>query len=258
MHPEFGIAREEKNYLYYMEYENDSGAFHFHSQIELYFVEEGEMEVTVNNRKTMLKGGQMSVSLGYDAHAYKTPEHSRSSVFIIPAFMCKDFLSAVAGKKVSDPFITDVNTVKKIREYILQLLSHRENSIMVSGLIYIILGTIMESISFEKSDKPADTDLASHLLFYINENYKRDISLDVLSREFGFTKSYISRYFKDCFGIGITRYINILRLKNAVVLLEEEKNNITYCALESGFNSLRTFYRVFSEEFGCTPKEYIK
>lgn len=258
MHPEFGITREEKNYLFYMEYQNDSGIFHFHSQIELYFIDEGEMEVTVNDRKTILSAGEMSVSLGYDAHAYKTPRHSNSAVFIIPAFMCKDFLSAVAGKKVSDPFIIDKTVVKKIREYVLQIEAHRENLILVSGLIYVILGTVMENISFEESDKPVDTDFASGLLFYINENYKSDMSLEVLSHKFGFTKSYISRYFKDCFGIGLNRYINILRLKNAILLLKEGKNNITYCAMESGFNSLRTFYRVFGEEFGCSPKDYIR
>ena len=27
---------------------------------------------------------------------------------------------------------------------------------------------------------------------------------------------------------------------------------------ESGFGSLRTFYRVFAEEFGCSPREYLR
>ena len=68
---------------------------------------------------------------------------------------------------------------------------------------------------------------------------------------------YNSRYFKNCFGIGLSRYITMVRLKNALMLMHEGKNTLTYCALESGFNSLRTFYRVFNEEFNSTPKEYI-
>ena len=48
----------------------------------------------------------------------------------------------------------------------------------------------------------------------------------------------------------------MVRLKNALMLMHEGKHTLTYCALESGFNSVRTFYRAFSEEFDCTPKEY--
>ena len=53
------------------------------------------------------------------------------------------------------------------------------------------------------------------------------------------------------------KYLTIVRLKNALMLMYEKKHSITYCALESGFSSVRTFYRAFSEEFACSPKEYI-
>ena len=69
---------------------------------------------------------------------------------------------------------------------------------------------------------------------------------------------FISKYFKSNLDIGLIRYINILRLKNAIKLMLTKQYNITQCAMESGFNTLRTFYRVFSEEFSCTPKEYLK
>ena len=41
------------------------------------------------------------------------------------------------------------------------------------------------------------------------------------------------------------------------MLLKDEKNTHTFCALESGFNSVRTFYRAFKKEFGCAPQEYV-
>ena len=62
MRAKFGIERERHNKLYYKSYTNDKGAFHFHSQIELYFVDDGEMEVVVGNRRRTLQGGQMSVA----------------------------------------------------------------------------------------------------------------------------------------------------------------------------------------------------
>ena len=258
MQAKFGIERERQNKLFYKSYQNDKGAFHFHSQIELYFVDEGEMEVTVNNHNRLLKAGEMSVALSFDAHAYKTPSASKSSVLIIPSYMCEEFISAIKHKRVTNPFILDKSKVTKIKECIEEISKDGINDIKLHGYIYVILGIVIENISFESATEAIEPSLSSKLLFYINDNSKSDISLSSLSHHFGYSESYISRYFKSCFGIGISQYITMLRLKNAVMLMHENKGNITYCALESGFNSLRTFYRAFYNEFNCSPKEYFK
>ena len=254
----FGIQREKNNHLFYKEYENDKGLCHFHSQIELYFIDDGEMEVIVNDKKRLLTKGQMSVALSYDAHAYKTPEYSKSSTFIIPAFMCADFIESIKGKQASFPFILELDTVKKIKECIKEINNPQINSISLSGYIHIILGCILDSVGFEEANKVLDTDFASQLLFYINENFTSDISLKTISQTFGYSESYISRFFKENFNIGFNQYVNILRLKNVLLLMSENNYNITYCAMESGFTSMRTFYRVFYNEFGCTPKKYME
>lgn len=259
MQPQFGIERERHNKLFWKHYQNDKGVLHFHSQIELYFVDEGEMEVFVNNHRKILKGGEMSVALSYDAHSYRTPKTSKSSVFIIPAYLCEEFLAVIKDKEVSDPFICNIETVKKIKSYLRELQTKSVNSIEQLGYIYVILGIIMDSICFESNEKkPVDTQLSSRILFYINENYKTNITLDALSSVFGYSPSYLSRYFKSCFHIGLSQYLTAVRLKHALALMHEQRYTLAYCALESGFNSIRTFYRTFYHEFGCSPKEYIK
>lgn len=257
MHPEFGIKREKQNFLFYKEYTNDKCLFHFHSQIELYFVDGGEMEMLVNNHRRTLSAGELSVALSYDAHAYKTPKESSSSVFIIPSFMCEEFINEIRHKRVTNPFITDTLVTGRIKECIREINKGNLNHITLKGYIYLILGLVTENISFEEAEEAVDTKLSSRILFYINENFRENITLASIASHLGFSASYISRYFKSCFNIGINQYITIIRLKNALMLMHEEKHSLTYCALESGFNSMRTFYRVFAEEFGCSPKEYL-
>lgn len=257
MQAKFNVDRERNNRLFYKEYTNDKCIFQFHSQIELYFVDEGEMEFVVNNHRRTLEAGEMSVALSYDSHAYKTPEFSKSSVFIIPIYMCESFINATKNKKATYPFILDKDIVKKIKGYIRELCVDDINEIKQTGYIHLILGIIMENIFFESSDNVIDTELSSRMLFYINERFNRDISLDTLSSELGLHKTYISRYFKECFNVGFNQYLTTIRLKNALILMNDGHHSITECAMESGFNSMRTFYRVFSKEFGCTPKEYL-
>lgn len=258
MEPVFRIDREEQNFLSYETYKNDSSIFCFHSQIELYFIDEGEMDITVNHSRRTLKGGEMSVALSYDAHTYSTPDFSKSSALFIPVHMCPDFIESVKGKRATSPFICDKDVVSEIKTLAEKLSNTKNNTVKAQGFIYLILGIISENIFFESAKENIDTSLSSKLLMYVNDNFKEDISLVSVAREFGYNESYISRYFKSCFRIGFNRYLCTIRLKNVLIMMKEKKNTLTHCVMESGFNSLRTFYRAFHKEFGCTPKEYMK
>ena len=115
----------------------------------------------------------------------------------------------------------------------------------------------MDHLSFESSDSSLTPELSSRILTYISENYKSGITPGDVAEHFGYTQSHISRYFKSHFNITLVKYITIIKLKSAILLMRENKHNMTYCALESGFSSMRTFYRAFYDEFGCSPKEYM-
>lgn len=264
MQPRFNVEREKHNVLFYKEYTNDKCVFQFHSQIELYFVESGEMDFLVNGHHRTLAAGEMSVALPYDSHAYKTPEKSTSSVLIIPLYLCEAFIDTIKGKVSSSPFITDSDRVKKIKLLVSELNREGINEIERNGYIQVILGIILDSIFTDLASYSAthaknceDISLASQILLYVNQNFKSDISPSSISSHFGYSQSYISKFFKAKFNVTLVRYLTVIRLKNAVMLLHESKNSVTYCALESGFSSMRTFYRAFSEEFSCSPKEYF-
>ena len=254
----FGIERERENKLHIIEYENGNGDFHFHSQIELCFVEEGRIDAIVNNKTKSLKKGEISIALSFDTHVYIPSDYARFTVLIIPLHMCEKFLSAINNKKISSPFITDSALTCKIKEYISALKKESTNEIEKIGYIYLILGVIIDNLRFDESDKYVDTQLLSRLLLYIHNNYNKNITLSSIANKFGYNASYISRYFKSCLDIGIAQYLNIIRLKNAIELMNTKKHSITYCALESGFTSLRSFYRIFQNEFNCSPKKYLE
>lgn len=258
MKPIFRTDREEQNFLSYEHYENDASIFCFHSQIELYFIDDGEMDMTVNYSRKILKKGEMSVALSFDAHIYSTPATSKSSALFIPVHMCPDFIESVKNKRSKSPFICDKDIVSVIKILAESLYNTKDNPVKSQGYIYLILGIVSENIFFESASETLDTNLSSKLLMYVNDNFKENISLTTVARDLGYNESYISRYFKSCFRIGFNRYLSTVRLKNVLMMMKEKKYTLTYCALESGFNSLRTFYRAFQKEFGCTPKEYMR
>ena len=78
-----------------------------------------------------------------------------------------------------------------------------------------------------------------------------------ISEALHLNKYYISHMFKERMNIGFTDFINSLRTEHACELLKKDVS-ITDVAFSSGFSSIRTFNRVFLENTGMTPRDYIK
>lgn len=256
MQAEFHLRREQNNLLECNLRHNPGVGMHFHSQIEVYLVLSGEIEVWVNDRYRVLGAGEMSVAFSYDAHSYRTVQPAECMYLIIPTDQCGEFRSLFAGKAAGDPFIRDRAAFETVRNAG-QTIIDGANDLIVRGCIYTVLGILYDRMSFTSRSEGGDPHASAQLLIYINEHFKAEITLSTLAAAFGYNPSYLSRYFKQTFGVGFNRYVTMLRLREAVLLLREGEKSVTACALESGFRSLRSFYRSFYEEFGCTPREYL-
>lgn len=79
-----------------------------------------------------------------------------------------------------------------------------------------------------------------------------------MAKDLGVSKYAISRVFSATFHTNFNQYLNEQRLNYAVSLLEYTDTSITDICLEAGFQSQRTFNRVFQEKFKMTPREYKK
>lgn len=259
MQPYFHIKREQIRRLHIERYTRLSGQFHFHSHIELMLVEEGSATAWIGDTSEALHAGEIAIVPSYATHQFHAAQDTvKCTDLFIPTFLCPDFMEAVANKRAVHPVIRNDEATAKIKSAIAELEREDLNPIEQTGYLHVILGTVLRYISFENGGADENTDLPARLLLYVNEHFKEELSTEQIAHAMGYSSNYLAERFRSAFHIGISRYINTVRLKNALTLLREKKKNITECAMESGFSSLRTFYRVFTEEIGCTPREYLK
>lgn len=259
MHPIFGIAREHTNSLIINEYRHlPMASFHFHSQLELILIEKGEVEVLINGKRKLLAAPSAAIATSYQPHGFLSRGECLASIIFIPTHLCEDFIAATENRAASTPFIEDGETVSIIDFCFKKLRSAGLNKIEEIGYLNVMLGSILNTLTFDKISEPLDSSLTSRLLFYISENYKNDLTAESIAAHFGYSKDYVSKCFRSALKVSISEYLTTVRLKNALLLMQDGKMNIIDCALESGFNSTRTFYRAFAQEFGCSPKEYLK
>ena len=259
MQATFHIKRERIQHFHMERYQRLGGSFHFHSHIELLLLHRGEAEVCINEARIPLHENELAMVAGYEAHKFLSlTDNVDCTILFIPAFLCPDFVEALRNKTSRFPVVRDAAAMARITGAVTELSREGLNAIEQNGYIHVILGTVLGQIGLEERVAPPETELPDRLLFYINEHYKEDISAESIAQAMGYSRNHLSRSFRASLHVGLGRYINTVRLKNAVMLMRENKGSITDCALESGFPSLRTFYRVFAEEFGCSPREYLK
>lgn len=94
------------------------------------------------------------------------------------------------------------------------------------------------------------------ILDYIDRSYRLPISLLTLSREFGISRSYISRIFRSELGQKPSEYINNVRIAAARSLLTHSDASITQIAELTGFSDVYYFSRVFKSICGMSPTKF--
>jgi AraC-type DNA-binding domain-containing proteins len=91
---------------------------------------------------------------------------------------------------------------------------------------------------------------------YLDEHFKEKISLECLSELFFINKFYLTRIFKEQFGVSITTYLLQKKITKAKQLLRFSDNNIESIGIECGLGEPYYFSRMFKKVEGISPTEY--
>lgn len=107
-----------------------------------------------------------------------------------------------------------------------------------------------------KSDRDSD-DIVSFVLTYIENNFTDSkLSLSEVAEAAGYNGKYLSHIFKRQFGMGFSEYLRLVRVKHAVMLIENGVTSVKNVASLSGFSDPLYFSKVFTESVGVSPSEY--
>ena len=101
------------------------------------------------------------------------------------------------------------------------------------------------------------SSLKSDILTYVYKNYRNpELSAEMIAKNFGYSRRYISSIFSDNIGSGVKSYITLLRINDAKNLLETTSASVESISYEVGFDCPRTFFRVFKAHTGTTPTAF--
>ncbi len=91
---------------------------------------------------------------------------------------------------------------------------------------------------------------------YIDTHYNTPLTLESISDYFHFNKNYVSRRFKETFGMSVGSYIGLVHTGRAKELLRFSSLSIVEIGHECGYEDTNYFSRVFKKVEGMSPSEY--
>ncbi|MEO7992284.1 MAG: two-component regulator propeller domain-containing protein [Chryseolinea sp.] len=94
---------------------------------------------------------------------------------------------------------------------------------------------------------------------YILKNLQdTQLSVDSVADLFNLSRMQVYRKIKGITGKSVVEFIRMVRMKQAIKLMDTHKFTLSEIAFEVGFNSSSYFTRCFKEEYNKTPSEYLQ
>ena len=116
------------------------------------------------------------------------------------------------------------------------------------------LTDICHKVENNKTDK--SETLIDKAMFFIKNNYMKDISLDDVSSHCNISSYYFSKLFKQETGENYVEYLNKIRIENAKRLLSDTDTSIKEVCYSVGFSDPNYFSRAFKKYEGVSPTEF--
>ena len=98
-------------------------------------------------------------------------------------------------------------------------------------------------------------EVVKKVIDYIEKNLEKEINLDNISKNIGYSKFYLNRIFTEYTGITMYKYLQNRRLTATEKLVKTDKP-IMQIAYEAGYDTQQSFSFAFKQIYLYPPKIY--
>lgn len=239
---------------------------HWHRSIEIFAVFEGRLTFYVNEEKRFLKKGEFILLNSNEVHSILSPEPNKTIVLQIPLKLFENyyiegsqFLLFTHQKREQDGEI--MRLLREMYEGVCQKEIGYEWNVQ-SGffkVLYLLINFYRrEEIPKELVRNHKKMDKLSMITSYIRDNYKKELSLEMIAEVFGYSPSYLSRMFQKYAKTNYKAYLQSVRLEYAFQEFVNTDHTVAEIAMNHGFPNSKAFSKEFRRKYRMLPSEYKK
>ena len=249
----------------------DTFVKHRHPEIELNYCSGGTCPVNVDNKKYVLKSGELMVIGSMIAHEY--PENNdnscRMTVIELGPVLLPGYFEMLV-KAIGENILMRVDENNKPELYALfnEIMDIYKNpgdfaDLMIKGSLYKICAYMLRETenNCEANNNSKEIRLVSNIekaLELIYDEYATNLTVERAAEVCGYGKSNFCKIFRRITGDTFHNVLNRYRITMACNLLDKTNYSVDQIATEVGFSETKTLCRVFKSVMGMTTGEYRK
>lgn len=226
----------------------------FGTQNVLLLVMDGVLCFEENGEQISLKKGEYYVQVAGKHQRGDQPSELPEYVFI-------NFTGRFTAKKSRDLPLRGQFDIERI-ETLYQRLKNCERMLKQKEdlrLLFdrqVIFFDILNTLHKKNVGLAQRQTVAGEIYEYLNLHFSQDITLEDLSKRFGYSKDHIIRIFKSTYMITPYQHLSYCRICHAKLLLSTEQMTVREVAAACGYGDYTSFYHAFVHAQGMTPTEY--
>lgn len=232
---------------------------HLHEAIEIVYVTSGTLELGIGVELHNMEEGDFAIVFPDVIHHYQvfSEGENRAIYVFVDGVAFPAYMNELQRLSPVKPVIEKSNLHADIVNAIEALSAKNDNNEMVMlAYVQMILAHVFSEMDMIDKSSISSEDIVYNAVEYVAKNFREEVTQDKMAKDLGIGKYALSRIFAKTFHCNFNKYVNGVRLNHATALLKNTNESITDLCFECGFESQRTFNRVFKDEYKMTPREY--
>lgn len=251
---------------------------HLHQQLELVYVLSGSLELGIGQELYHMEQGDLAfIFPGLIRHMQVFSPGDNKALHILCA---PGFIQAFSTELIESCPAIPILPAKSLHDECTYILGHLSrhylqiknskgaftfqdtekqtplSDLLMHAYMEILLVRCMPMFSMVPKGSVGSEDIIFRTVSYISEHFREPVTLPGMAHDLGVSQYTLSRVFSGTFHRNFNQYLNEMRLEYAVSLLQHTDHPITEVWLSAGFESQRTFNRVFKEHYHVSPREF--
>lgn len=233
-----------------------------HEFWELTFIDNGELETTVDDETYKLDEMDLILYAPGQYHTQKTGD-SKSCSYLTLLFdmeVPESYLLTNRVYHAHRDIHTALNNFIKISSnemlYDGELMLCYLKELIIKILQYDFLSS--SPIASTPMQQRFENEILNEIIIYIGDNIYEQLTIEEICMKFSISRSSLQTLFKNNIGVAPKQYISDLKLNKSKLLIKESVYTISEISSMLGFTSIHYFSRKFKQQFGITPTDYAK
>ncbi len=242
----------------------DSTPFHWHDELQLNWVSEGELEYCINGDSLRLSGDKILLVNGHQLHSSRTTGKDACSLCIN---FSPDLFHPMILKHYIRPFLENESFTSSIQLLnpgqitLLESLLKQDSEPMGYFSIVNFLSQILEEMirSFKETPDQNDQEemeLFQSMLSFIHSHYQEPLTVRQIAACGIINKNRCTDLFRKYTRLSPIKYLNEYRLYMAKNLILNTRKPISEISADVGYNQISHFIEQFRGAYGLSPLKY--